>query len=221
MKENMRDFSVLKQRILQYLDFKGITKYECYKNTGITNGVLSQPNGMSDDNLLNFLSYYSDISPDWLLAGCGSMLRDDNQTKISKIVPIESEFEPIPIVDISVAAGYGCENPDFIEVVETISLPYNMLHRNKKYFCVKVRGESMSPTLLDCSYLILRLLDLSEWNEIKDNHVYAVSYTHLDVYKRQYISQSLTVNTVFTFPLFRILLKFLIERIISFFLFIL
>ena len=128
MKENTRDFSVLKQRILQYLDFKGITKYECYKNTGITNGVLSQPNGMSEDNLLKFLSYYSDISTDWLLAGCGSMLRDDNQTKISKIVPIESEFEPIPIVDISVAAGYGCENPDFIEVVETISLPYNMLH---------------------------------------------------------------------------------------------
>ena len=130
---------------------------------------------MSEDNLLKFLSYYSDISTDWLLAGCGSMLRDDNQTKISKIVPIESEFEPIPIVDISVAAGYGCENPDFIEVVETISLPYNMLHRNKKSFCVKVRGESMSPTLLDCSYLILRLLDRSEWNEIKDNHVYVVS----------------------------------------------
>lgn len=61
MKENMRDFSILKQRILQYLDFKGITKYECYKNTGITNGVLSQPNGMSEDNLLKFLSYYSDI----------------------------------------------------------------------------------------------------------------------------------------------------------------
>ena len=53
MKENMRDFSVLKQRILQYLDFKGITKYECYKNTGITNGVLSQPNGMSEDNLFS------------------------------------------------------------------------------------------------------------------------------------------------------------------------
>ena len=175
MKENMRDFSVLKQRILQYLDFKGITKYECYKNTGITNGVLSQPNGMSEDNLLKFLSYYSDISTDWLLAGCGSMLRDDNQTKISKIVPIESEFESIPIVDISVAAGYGCENPDFIEVVETIRLPYNMLRRNRKYFCVKVRGESMSPTLLDCSFLILRLLDRSEWNEIKDNHVYVVS----------------------------------------------
>ena len=169
MKENMRDFSILKQRILQYLDFKGITKYECYKNTGITNGVLSQPNGMSEDNLLKFLSYYSDISTDWLLAGCGSMLRDDNQAKISKIVPIESEFESIPIVDISVAAGYGCENPDFIEVVETISLPYNMLRRNRKYFCVKVRGESMSPTLLDCSYLILRLLDRSEWNEIKED----------------------------------------------------
>ena len=70
----MRDFSVLKQRILQYLDFKGITKYECYKNTGITNGVLSQPNGMSEDNLLKFLSYYSDVNPIWLLTGEGEIL---------------------------------------------------------------------------------------------------------------------------------------------------
>ena len=93
MKENTRDFSILKQRILQYLDFKGITKYECYKNTGITNGVLSQPNGMSEDNLLKFLSYYSDISTDWLLAGGVSMLHDDNQAKNSKIVPLEYELE--------------------------------------------------------------------------------------------------------------------------------
>lgn len=175
MKENTRDISILKQRILQYLDSKGISKYECYKNTGITNGVLSQSNGMSEDNLLRFLSYYSDISTDWLLNGCGSMLRDETLKDPPILTPIEQEFEPIPIVDISVAAGYGCENPDFIEVVETIRLPYNMLQRNRQYYCVKVRGDSMSPTLLDSSYLILRLLDRSEWRDIKDNHIYAVS----------------------------------------------
>lgn len=77
MKENTREISVLKQRILQYLDSKGVSKYECYKNTGITNGVLSQSNGMSEDNILRFLSYYNDISSDWLLTGQGSILRNN------------------------------------------------------------------------------------------------------------------------------------------------
>lgn len=76
MKENTREISILKQRILQYLDSKQVSKYECYKNTGITNGVLSQTNGMSEDNILRFLSYYNDISSDWLLLGHGSMLRN-------------------------------------------------------------------------------------------------------------------------------------------------
>lgn len=71
----MRDFSIIKQRILQYLEFKGISKYECYQKTGITNGVFSQKSGISEDNLLSFLSYYRDISTDWLLTGRGEMLR--------------------------------------------------------------------------------------------------------------------------------------------------
>lgn len=71
----MRDFSVIKKRILQYLEFKGITEYKFHQDTGITNGILSQSNGLSEDNILKFLSGYPDISPDWLLTGRGSMER--------------------------------------------------------------------------------------------------------------------------------------------------
>lgn len=70
----MREISILKERILQYLDSKGITKYEFYKNTGISNGILSQKNGLSEENQLRFLSYYTDINPTWLLTGKGEML---------------------------------------------------------------------------------------------------------------------------------------------------
>lgn len=73
----MREISILKQRILEYLAFKGISKYECYKNTGITNGVLSQNNGMSEENLLRFLSCYSDVNPTWLILGKGNMLIEE------------------------------------------------------------------------------------------------------------------------------------------------
>lgn len=62
---------------MEYLDFKRVSKYECYKNTGITNGVLSQSNGLSEDNLMRFLSYYTDISYLWLFTGNGSMLKQN------------------------------------------------------------------------------------------------------------------------------------------------
>ena len=71
----MREFSIIKQKILQYLGFKGVSKYKFYQETGITNGILSQSNGISEENLLRFLSVYKDISAEWLLTGKGSMLK--------------------------------------------------------------------------------------------------------------------------------------------------
>lgn len=75
----MRENSIFKERILQYLDYKDISKYECYQNTGITNGVLSQKGGISEDNILKFLSYYVDVDTEWLLTGKGKMLKADKE----------------------------------------------------------------------------------------------------------------------------------------------
>ena len=75
----MREFSIIKKRILQYLEFKGISKYKFYQETGITNGILSQSNGISEDSVLKFLSYYRDISAEWLLTGEGEMLKKEGE----------------------------------------------------------------------------------------------------------------------------------------------
>jgi hypothetical protein len=83
----MREFSIIKQKILQYLDFKGISKYKFYQETGITNGILSQNNGISEDNLLRFLSVYKDISAEWLMRDEGSMLKTET-------VPVPSDETP-------------------------------------------------------------------------------------------------------------------------------
>lgn len=50
-----------------------------------------------------------------------------------------------------------------------------MLHRKAQYYCIRVKGDSMAPTILDSSYVIVRLLDRSEWGNIRDQHVYVVS----------------------------------------------
>jgi hypothetical protein len=80
----MREIAILKERILQFLDYKGISKYECYQSTGITNGVLSKKEGLSEENLLRFISYYTEVNPDWLLTGDGPMLRDERPAQVSE-----------------------------------------------------------------------------------------------------------------------------------------
>lgn len=75
----MRENSIVKRNILYFIESQGITKYELYQKTGISNGVLSQKGGMSEDNTIKFLSYYSQVSADWLLTGKGEMLRKEGQ----------------------------------------------------------------------------------------------------------------------------------------------
>lgn len=65
--------STFKERILQYLEIKGITKYEFYQKTGVSNGTLSQNGGLGEENILKFISYYRDISSDWFLFGKGDI----------------------------------------------------------------------------------------------------------------------------------------------------
>ena len=74
MQEKSKENSIIKQRILQYLDYKDISKYKCYAETGISNNVLSQPNGISEENLLKFIQTYRDINLKWLFFGESSMI---------------------------------------------------------------------------------------------------------------------------------------------------
>jgi len=76
MQENKQEKSPIKQKILLYLEKKGITQYEFYKLTGVTRGVLGQNNGISEENLSKFLAYFKDVNITWLLTGQGSMLKD-------------------------------------------------------------------------------------------------------------------------------------------------
>ena len=89
---------------------------------------------------------------------------------------VDDNFVSIPLVDISVAAGCsGYDNPDYLEVIDSIKMPSSMVRDGRRYFCVHIKGESMSPTLLDSSYIVVRLLERSEWQDTPDRHIYVVS----------------------------------------------
>lgn len=130
------------------------------------------------------------INADWLLTGKGSMLKEKpTQTPAETSLVTEPTFNDdcvrIPIVEISVAAGTGYNNPDYIEEVECISLPSSMVKNRKEYLCVRVKGQSMIPSILDGGYLIIRKIERCEWRELRDNYVYVVSDTEGRAYVKR------------------------------------
>lgn len=72
----MQEKLPIKRKILLYLEYKGVSRYQFYKESGITRGVLDQKSGITEDNLLKFLSYAQDISLVWLFFDEGSMMSD-------------------------------------------------------------------------------------------------------------------------------------------------
>ena len=85
MQEKQREKSPIKERILQYLNLKGITKYALYRDSGITRGILDQDTGISEDNLQKFLHFAQDISLTWLITGEGEILKTKSTEIIDKI----------------------------------------------------------------------------------------------------------------------------------------
>lgn len=71
----MTNISTQKERILKFLEFKGISKNKFYIKTGISNGVLDKKSGLSMDTVEKFYSTYEEVSAEWLLTGKGDMLK--------------------------------------------------------------------------------------------------------------------------------------------------
>ena len=67
------NISTIKERILQFAEYKNISKRKIYTETGIANGVLDKPGGLSEDSIDKFLRAFPEVSPAWLLAGAGGM----------------------------------------------------------------------------------------------------------------------------------------------------
>ena len=77
----MQENSLIKQNILKYLDLKGITPYRFYKENDVTRGILTQNNGITEENLLKFVRFAQDISLEWLLTGEGAMLKTSTSSE--------------------------------------------------------------------------------------------------------------------------------------------
>lgn len=162
----MREKSIIKENILQYLDFKNISKYEFYQKTGVSNGVLSQKSGMSEENTVRFLSYYKDVNPEWLLTGKGEMLKTDNPKAVASVGPGEG----IPLIPVDAFGSIGNNSGYSIDLDKIEDRYVVPLFDGKGVdFLIAVRGSSMYPKyssgdVVACRFI--RELLFIQWNKV-------------------------------------------------------
>lgn len=148
--------------------------------TSMSNYLSKERSSKPSSDIVEKIIKATGVSAEWFLLGEGSRMKEKEELKPEPPTQTNSRdrgnFKSIPIVDISAAAGVcGHENPDYLDVTDTIDLPYSMVRRNGTYYCIRIRGESMAPTMLDSGYVVVRLLDRGEWEYMQSGLVYVIT----------------------------------------------
>ena len=176
MKEKQQEKSPIKQNILLYLENKGVTPYEFYKESGVTRGILQQNNGISEDNIARFLAYAPDVNIEWLLTSKGSMIKDGS-TDIQ--ISNDTTTSSMPTTSMNPGIGTPYYDVDFIggfdEVFNSqVNIPAtNIVIRGfeKASLWCNVTGHSMEPKINQGDIIALHPCTL---NDIQYGEIYAV-----------------------------------------------
>lgn len=136
----MKNFSTQKDRILQFIEYKGISKNKFYNETGISNGILDKKSGLSMDTVEKFYSTYPEINPEWLLTGEGNMLKEHNNLPIA--VKTYNPDEGIPLIPTEAMGGVASGE---VSVLELDCERYVIPMFKGADFLIPVKGSSMIP----------------------------------------------------------------------------
>ena len=128
------------ERIKQYIDYKSISVAAFEKSIGMSNAsfgkCLKKGGAIGTDKLENILSAYPDISPNWLLTGNGTMLRNSTELTPTK------DGTGIPLIPVEAMAGcFTGSQTVLLQECDHYVVP---AFKNAD-FLIYVRGDSMQP----------------------------------------------------------------------------
>lgn len=170
---------------MQYIDYKGITKYKFYHDTGVSNSVLSQDSGLSESNILRILSYYKDLSADWLFRDEGEMIRNaipleyktDDKQEHSYVGESEEPFyghlKKAPLIPIDIIRKQHIRVWDYVQRHKELyeMFPGNLMPDFDLIHIV--RSNALQPSVEKGDILFLEHLDLSA-DSVVNGHIYFI-----------------------------------------------
>lgn len=155
-----------KNRILQYLEYKDISKAVFYDTVGIKRGLLDKDKleaTVSDVVLAKILVTYPEISPEWLISGSGNMIKDNESISVVKkqlVCENHTVYNCIPLIPYDAWAGNG--SPSFSD--EKVETYYKVPDFHNADFLLRVKGNSMSPLLKERDLVACKKITQFEHN---------------------------------------------------------
>ena len=145
--ENRQIKLLIKQRILEYIEFQGMSMYSFYRDSGITRNTFSAQSGISELNLMKFRRYAPEVSLHWLVEGKGEMFQQwaPIAERDSFRLPDKKNFHYAPEIRLSrvsdVKANYRIESKQAVSRTDE-SIPLYELKEGKDLINLLWRGES-------------------------------------------------------------------------------
>lgn len=135
----------MRKRIIQFLEYKGESKYRFYQKTGLSNGFLDKNNAIGSDKYEIISKCYPELNMEWAISGAGEMLSKNKG--ISEAREDQALYNTIkagiPLIPIEAMAGLSSGDATVLEVdSERYLVPE---FKNKADFMIRLSGTSMSP----------------------------------------------------------------------------
>lgn len=155
------------QRLKKYLDFIDVSVSVAEKKINLSNGSLSKPfnanTTIKTDTLEKFLNTYPELSPEWLLTGQGSMLKEQVPEPVAMAIASKAG---IPLIPIEAMAGYMAGG---VQVLEYEAERFVVPTFKGADYLIAVRGSSMYPKynsgdIVACKHLALDTF--FQWNKV-------------------------------------------------------
>lgn len=134
------------QRLIEYLDFKGVNKSTYEKLISVSNGYLGtqlKRNADLGEGILNkILDNSLDLNPNWLLTGEGNMLKKEGIADV--ITPVQIK-KGLPLIPLDAMAGFGTGDRQVHsnEVTDYYEVP--LFEKRGAKYLIPVAGNSMYP----------------------------------------------------------------------------
>lgn len=151
---------MIKERVIQVIESKGIAKEEFYKKIGMTSASFrgnAKKTPLNSNAIENILSVINDLNPKWLLTGKGSMLKDKQV----------SDNLGLPLIPIDAMAGFGTGSQQIMQYdTERYNVPE--FTELKAEFTIRVKGSSMYPKYNSGDILACKKISMSffQWNKV-------------------------------------------------------
>lgn len=160
---------MVKDRIVQIIDYKGIAKESFFKNIGVSSANFrgkAKESDVGTITIAKILSEIPDVNPEWLITGVGSMLRDSGKEYQSR----EDNADTYPLLVLEAFAGYGDDSTNGTEtqrITEHYEIPlFKGLHVD---FMIPVKGSSMYPKYNSGDVVACRIINellFIQWNKV-------------------------------------------------------